>query len=432
MKSYSDALGVLYGLQRHGIKLGLETTAALLARLGHPELRTPALHIGGTNGKGATAAIAAAVLQQAGYRVGLYTSPHLVDFGERILVGGRAITNETVADLVECVQAAQGDDLSPTFFEFTTVMAFVHFAEAQADIGVYEVGMGGRFDATNVLRPLVSAITNVSLDHEAVLGSTVRQIAAEKAGIIKSGVPLVTGRLSGEAAGVIGAAASRQEAPWYRLDEDFGCQGHPLRGFEYHGRGWAIPGLTCPLPGAHQLDNVACALAALELGAAAGFPVPEPAVRSGLQRVVWEGRLECVDHRPTVLLDGAHNPAAAVAIARYLADLRQERPEARIVLVLGMMRDKDRTGFLRRLLPLVDEVVLTQARHHRAATVRELHEALPAWSRPPQEAQSVSEALAVARQLARRQDIILVTGSLLLIGEVKALLRGCELSPLRG
>jgi dihydrofolate synthase/folylpolyglutamate synthase len=421
MKSYSDALAVLYGLQRHGIKLGLETTTALLARLGHPELRTPALHIGGTNGKGATAAIAAAVLQQAGYRVGLYTSPHLVDFGERIRVNGRAVTNETVADLVECVQAALGDDLAPTFFEFTTVMAFLHFAAAQVDIGVYEVGMGGRFDATNVLRPLVSVITNVSLDHEAFLGTTVREIAAEKAGIIKPGVPVVTGHLSAEAAGVIGAAAGGQGAAWYRLDDDFECAGHPVRGFEFRGREWAMPGLTCSLPGAHQLENVACALAALEASAAGGFPVPESAVRRGLRSVVWEGRLECVEQDPIVLLDGAHNPAAAAVIARYLGELRQERPDARIILVLGMMRDKDRAGFLQRLLPLVDGLVLTRAQYHRAASIQELREAVPAWSRPPQEAPSVSEALAIARQLARRQDVILVTGSL-----------GCELSPLRG
>jgi len=355
-----------------------------------------------------------------------------MDFRERIRVDGVPITEKKVVELVERVAAVLRDDLTPTFFEFTTVMAFLHFADAGVDIGVCEVGMGGRFDATNVVVPAVAAITNVSLDHEAFLGPTVAGIAGEKAGIIKPGATVVTGRLDAEADGVIAAVARERSAVRYRLNHDFHCEGHPLSGFEYRGLAWEFGQLTCPLAGGHQLDNAACALAMLELLSARGVAVPERAVRAGLRLVSWEGRLERVEQDPMVLLDGAHNPAAAEALARHLGDLRRERPAARIILVVGMMRDKDRAGFLQRLLPLVDEAVVTQAGLPRAATVQEMRQALAQWPGPAHEAPSSAEAMAAARGLARPEDIILVTGSLILVGEVKALLLGCELSPLRG
>jgi len=432
MRSYTEALEYLYSLQRHGIKLGLETTGALLARLGSPERQFSSLHVGGTNGKGATAAMGASMLQASGYRVGLYTSPHLVDFRERIRVNGEPLAEDRVGELVERVRAAQGSDLSPTFFEFTTVMAFQHFADSGVDLAVCEVGMGGRFDATNVLSPLVAVITNVSLDHEAFLGDTVGRIAFEKAGIVKPGVPLVVGRLSREAADVIGPIASGRGASWYRWRREFRCEGDPVAGMDYEGLEWSHRGLVCPLPGSHQLENAGCALAMVELASARGFGVTEHAIRSGLRGVSWEGRLERVEERPLLLLDGAHNPAAALALARYLADLRRERPAGRLILVVGMMRDKDREEFFRALLPLADEVILTQAQLPRAATVQELRAALGPRGREARDAPAPAEALDLARRLARAQDVILVTGSLLLVGEVKALLRGCGLSPLRG
>jgi len=432
MKSHAKALEFLYGLQRHGIRLGLEATGAMLDHLGRPDRRFVALHVAGTNGKGATAAMAAAVLHAAGLRVGLYTSPHLMDFRERIRVGGVPISEERVVELVERVLTTVRGDQTPTFFEFTTVMAFLHFADAEVDVAVCEVGMGGRFDATNVLVPAVTAITNVSLDHEAFLGSTVAAIAGEKAGIIKTGIPVITGRLSAEAEEVIATVSAERSAVRYRLDRDFRCEGNPLTGFEYHGLERRLGGLTCPLPGAHQLDNAACALAMVEVLSRRGISVSDEAVRSGLHSVSWEGRLECVEQQPMLLLDGAHNPAAAKALALYLHDLRRDMPDARIILVTGMMRDKDRTGFFRLLLPLVDEVVLTQAGLSRAATVQEMRQALPHWPLPVHEETVPSAAVAAARRSARPQDIILVTGSLILVGEVKALLLGCELSPLRG
>lgn len=429
--SYPAALDVLFGLQRHGIKLGLETVSALLANLGRPQDRYPCLHIGGTNGKGSTAAIAAAVLQAAGYRVGLYTSPHLVEFRERIRVDGEPIEESVVAELTGRLREAAGDP-PPTFFEFTTAMAFTAFAEAGVEVAVVEVGLGGRFDATNVITPLAAAITNVSLDHQEHLGATVGAIAFEKAGIVKPGTPLVTGRLSREAAEVIGGVVAARGAPWLRLDEEFTVQGETESGFDYRGPAWAWRGLACPLAGRHQLDNAGCAVALLEAAAGRGLRIPPEAVVAGVAAPRWEGRLETVGARPRLVLDGAHNPAAGEAVADYLSRHRLAHPGSRVLLVFGMMRDKDRAGFLRPLLPLADEIVLTRPQLARAATVEELADTLRDLGRRAHAAPLPADALALAERLASPDDLICVTGSLMLVGDVKALLRGCALSPIRG
>jgi dihydrofolate synthase/folylpolyglutamate synthase len=429
--TYHAAVEFLYGLQKHGIKLGLEAVTALLERLDDPHRRFRSLHIGGTNGKGSTAAIAAAVLQQAGHRVGLYTSPHLVDFRERIRVNGASIAEDRVAALTGRLRELDRDRAT-TFFEFTTAMAFAHFAESQVDVAVVEVGMGGRFDATNVLTPLVSAITNVALDHQEYLGRTVSAIAIEKAGIVKSGVPVVVGRLQPDAAAVVERVANERHAPRYCLGADFYADGDPVSGFRYDGLEHRYDGLRCPLAGEHQLENVACALAMLELASSEDVRLTDRAVREGLQKVSWEGRLERIDQEPVLLLDGAHNPAAAEVVASYLKRYRQQHPEARLILVVGMMRDKDRAAFLGTLTPLADELILTQPRLPRAASVEELGGSLPDRPLSVHCRPLPSEALRLARGLAQRDDVICVTGSLMLVGEVKAMLQGCGLSPIRG
>lgn len=430
--TYQASLEFLYGLQKHGIKLGLETIQAILARLGDPQRCYQTLHIGGTNGKGSTAAMTAAILQAAGYRVALYTSPHLVDFRERIRINGQPISESAVTALTEQIRGVAGASIRPTFFEFTTALAFQYFAEMHIDVAVVEVGMGGRFDATNVLTPLVATITNVALDHQAYLGETIDAIAFEKAGIIKAGVPVVVGRLSREASVVIDRIAGQRRASCYRLNSEFKVRGETVAGFHYEGLERSYRDLTCPLLGDHQLDNAACALAMLELASGRGLPVSEAAVRSGLGRVQWEGRLEIVEHRPLLLLDGAHNPAAAEVVAAYLRQHRRAHPRSRIILVVGMLRDKDRETFLRTVLPVVDEVIVTQVRLARSATIGELRDALGPWAVAARAVPISAEALTLARQLAGPDDLICVTGSLMLVGEVKALLRGCEVSPLHG
>ena len=430
--TYSSAVAYLYRLQKHGIKLGLATMTALMVRLGMPQTRYRALHIAGTNGKGSTAAMAAAILQAAGYRVGLYTSPHLVEFRERIRVNGEMIAESQVAQLTEQLQPLCQPDLSPTFFEYTTAMAFQHFADSRVDVAVLEVGLGGRFDATNVVTPMACAVTTISLDHQEYLGNTRSSIAFEKAGIIKPRVPVVLGRLEDDAWRTIEEVARERQAPVFRLNADFCTEGEGLQRFSYRGLGIHYDGLTCALEGRHQLDNAACALALLGAAAPQGIAVTSEAVRAGLRVVNWPGRLEVLDRRPTILVDGAHNPAAATALADYLTLSDRSYPSRPVVLVLGMMRDKDHRGFVDPLRSLVDEVVLTQADLPRSATAQELRASLGGLLPQPHVVPSLSDAIALARQLATLDGLVCVTGSLMLVGECKAWLRGCGFSPLRG
>ena len=430
--TYSSAIEYLYGLQKHGIKLGLETMRTLLGRLGHPERRFKSLHIGGTNGKGSTAAMTASMLQAAGYQVGLYTSPHLVDFRERIRVNQIMIAEAQVAEMTERLRAIVPSGLTPTFFELTTAMAFLHFAESGVEVAVLEVGLGGRFDATNVVDPEACAITTIALDHQEYLGTTEAAIGFEKAGIIKPGVPVVVGRIDGPAWEVIRTTAADRGAPLMRLGEDFQAVGIGPEAFSFHSRSRHLDGLTCALAGRHQLDNAACAVALLDAAGGRGIPVDEPAVRRGLQTVPWQGRLEVLERNPDLLVDGAHNPAAALVLAEYVTEWRASRPEARVILVLGMMRDKDPAGFVEPLCGLATEAVLTQADLARSATALELQNTIGSRFRRCHVAPNAAEALALARTRAGAQDLICVTGSLMLVGEVKALVRGCGVSPLRG
>ncbi|MFO0705573.1 MAG: folylpolyglutamate synthase/dihydrofolate synthase family protein [Nitrospira sp.] len=430
--TYSDAIAYLYGLQKHGIKLGLENMRSLLERVGRPERRLRVLHVAGTNGKGSTAAMAASILQAAGYRVGLYTSPHLIDFRERIRVDRVMIAEQQVADLTARLRDAIVPDLTPTFFELTTAMALLHFAESGVDAAVLEVGLGGRFDATNVVEPVACAITTIGLDHQEYLGHTERAIAFEKAGIIKPGVPVVVGRIAGEPWDVIAQVAWERHAPIVRLGDDCHTTGAGPDEFTYIGPGLQADHLHVPLAGAHQLDNAGCAVALIEAAGSCGLPVGVEAIRRGLATVTWEGRLELVDRHPAVLLDGAHNPAAAAVLAAYLAEWLAAHPHARLILVLGMMRDKDARGFVEPLRSLVSEVVLTQAELARSASAGELRQAVGDRFAVCHEAPTAGDALALARSRAADHDLICVTGSLMLVGEVQASVRGCGLSPLRG
>jgi dihydrofolate synthase/folylpolyglutamate synthase len=347
-------------------------------------------------------------------------------------VNGEMITELQVAQLTEQLQALCQPDLSPTFFEYTTAMAFQHFADSDVDIAVLEVGLGGRFDATNVVTPMACAITTISLDHQEYLGKTRSSIAFEKAGIIKPGVPVVLGRLEDDAWRTIERVARERQAPVFRLNEDFCTEGETTQQFSYRGPGMRYDGLTCALGGRHQLDNAACALALLGAAGPLGITVTVEAVRAGLRAVNWAGRLEVVDRRPTILLDGAHNPAAAMALADYLTRSDRSHPSHPVVLVLGMMRDKDHRGFVELLRSLVDEVVLTQADLPRSATAQELQASLEGLLSHPHVVSSLSDAMALARQLATPEGLVCVTGSLMLVGGCKAWLRGCGLSLLRG
>lgn len=405
----------------------------LLERVGNPQRSLRVLHIGGTNGKGSTAAMAATVLQHSGLRVGLYTSPHLVEFRERIRVNGGMITEEQVSELVRRLRSILGHDLNPTFFEMVTAMAFLYFVESKVDVAVLEVGLGGRFDATNVVaEPLACAITTIGLDHQEHLGGTEEAIAFEKGGIIKSGVPLVLGRIGLTAENVLRRIAKDLSAPVWQLGQDFHIEPKGAERLVYRGTTRTVDDLCCGLAGRHQWDNAACALALLDAAQHAGIRTSAAAARDGLRTVPWEGRLEPIEEYPKVILDGAHNPPAATMLLQYLKDYVSSHPTARIILVWAMMRDKDHRGFIAPLQPVVSEIVLTQTGLARSATVDELRFALDAWPGPVWEAVHPMNALVVAKGRAASHDLICIAGSLMLVGEVKAAVRGCGLSPIHG
>jgi dihydrofolate synthase/folylpolyglutamate synthase len=430
-RSYRETIDYLFGLQKYGIKLALSNSFLLMELMGGPQKKFRTVHVAGTNGKGSTAVFIASMLMSAGYRVGLYTSPHLVSFTERIRVGGAPIPEARVVELARRVReeyrgrpGPEGSgEMSPTFFEVTTAVAFSYFAEEGVDIAVIEVGMGGRLDSTNVITPLVSVITNIDIEHTEFLGTTLEQIAGEKAGIIKPGVPVVTGAVQPEATGVIEREAAAKGSPVFRLPREFRPE-NVLNGreqvFDYRGMKADYRGLRVGMLGRHQVDNASLALAAVECLRNAGVSVDETAIRRGLEWAQWEGRMERVAQGPDIYLDGAHNPASAKKLAGTIRDLLPVY--RKLVLVIGILGDKDVGGIVREIVPLADRVVVTRPQYARAldvqalaAEVRKLHGAVSA-------AETVGEAIKLAREGASPEDLILITGSLYVVGDARALL----------
>ena len=429
-RSYEAARERLYALQRFGINLGLETISALLSELGNPQWRFPVLHVAGTNGKGSVAAITASILHVAGIRVGLYTSPHLLDFCERIQVQGTCIPENRVVELFDRIQALPSFAVPPTFFEVATAMAFQYFAEEEVDIAVLEVGLGGRFDATNVCLPIGTVVTNVSFDHEQYLGSSLEAIAFEKAGILKRTVPLVVGPVEQPVDGVLQEQARHKQVPTFKFGSEFLGVAHQPGVFDFVGIERNYVNLRCALEGEHQTVNAACALAVLEASVMPRTRIPEWAIRRGLEQVSWPGRLERLQRHPLILCDGAHNPAAAECLKIHLQ--RNVQRGCRLILVVGMMQDKNLAVFLNTLVPLADVVILTQINSPRAAAVRVLKEALPVIDRPVYERDAPGAAMELARCLADENDLICVTGSLFLVGHVKSLVTGNAYEPVLG
>lgn len=432
MFSYEATLKRLYGLQRFGIKLGLETVSALLSELGNPQRRFHALHVAGTNGKGSVAAMTASILHAAGVRVGLYTSPHVLDFCERIKIQGIDIPHDRVVDLFARVQALPSFLVQPTFFEVATVMAFQYFAEEEVDIGVIEVGMGGRFDATNVCHPLGTIITNVSFDHERYLGSSLPDIAFEKAGIIKRRVPVVVGPVERDVFTVLQERAQHKNAPLIAFGKEFLCVSHDAGSFDVTGTRAEYLNLRCSLEGRHQAVNAACSIVALESGVMPLLSISERIIRRGLESVTWPGRLERLQRRPLIFCDGAHNPAAAECLTVHLQGLLDERNGRRLIVVIGMMQDKNLAAFLNALVPLADGVILTQIDHPRSAPVLALKRALPVVDVPVYERESPQTAIDLATRLADHDDLVCVTGSLFLVGHVKSFMTGSTYEPVVG
>jgi dihydrofolate synthase/folylpolyglutamate synthase len=431
--TYDEAIAWWYGCIDYERRppqpadLKLEQMRTLLQLLGDPHQRLRIVHVAGSKGKGSTAAMLAAVLQKAGYRTGLFTSPHLNAVEERIQVDGKPISAAEIASLLTEVRAAVGNRLQPTFFEVGTALGFLHFLRRRVDVAVVEVGLGGRFDSTNVCQPCLSVITSISYDHTKILGSRLEQIAFEKAGIIKPGRPVVSGALAKEARPVIERIAQERGCRLAELNRDFrleyqpGHAGAQLPHVTVHTPKQSWPQMELGLHGAHQAANAAVVVACVEQLREQGLSIPDSAVAAGLKNVFWPARLEVLARSPWVVLDCAHNTASVEAL---IDTLNESFSASRRILIFGSSNDKDIPGMLRLLAPQFDLFLLTQVTHNpRATPAAELAAQLTAVANAPHRiCTTPAQAWEIARSMARPSDLIAVAGSVFLAGELRPLL----------
>jgi dihydrofolate synthase / folylpolyglutamate synthase len=430
-KRYTDALARLYALQSRGIRLGVSRTASALALRGHPERGQCYVQVGGTNGKGSVSAMIAECLSRAGYRTGLFTSPHLHRYVERVRIDGRALSEREATGRIEELLACFERPGAPetTFFELTTLLALETFRARACDIAVLEVGLGGRLDATTAVTPLVSVITGVALDHTQILGRTVTAIAREKAGIIKPGVPVVVGARDPAARAVIARRVRTTGTRALLVDRDFAVveANRPGR-FGVQVGAHLFSDLRLPLEGEHQRHNAACALAALVQLRAAGFDLPDRTLRRGLARTRWPARLERVPGRPSFVFDAAHNLQGCQALARYLTEgagaAAPRRQPGRRVLIFGAMADKAYGKMLALLAPIMDRVFFCAPPLRRAASAAQMGKHVRGTP-----TRDVADALARARRAACPGGEVVVCGSLFLVAEARAQVLGLRSDP---
>jgi dihydrofolate synthase/folylpolyglutamate synthase len=417
MTEYPDALAYLYNLEKFGIVFGLENIQWILNCIGNPHKLLKTVHIGGTNGKGSVSAMLSHVLKAAGYRVGKYTSPHLVSFTERITINEEEITEAEVADLIANIRQRL-EDVSPsrpfTFFDFTTALAFEYFRKEHVDIALIEVGLGGRLDSTNVVNPLVSIITNVAFDHADYLGDDILDIAREKAGIVRGGVPVVTGAHDVPRR-IIEEAGKDSGSPVYAMGRDFSYEKRGIQSMLYAGLSMQCDNVYVNLKGDHQLANAAIALCASELLSSYGYRVDEKVLRTALSQVAWPGRLEIVREKPTIILDGAHNVEGVRALTSFL---ESQYPDKRRLVIFGAMKDKEYEKMLNELVPCVSEIILTTISNNRALSPEFMNKCVPRAVIT----RDATSALNKVKSMSGEEDVIVITGSLYLVGECKAII----------
>ena len=438
--NYQQAWDYLDSLQFHKIKLGLDAMRTFMARVHNPEQHLKIVHVAGTNGKGSVCVTLLTLLSQAGYRVGLYTSPHLSSVRERFRIGDSFISEEKFAELATRIREVLGDE-KITYFEFTTALAFLWFAEENLDLVILETGLGGRLDATNIITPLVSVITNISMDHEAYLGNTISAVAGEKAGIIKSGVPVVSAVKATEGLEEIQDRCTELAAKLYLYGAVFSASKTGSGTWQWQGSSGFTESiyrqLHCSMKGDYQIENASLALAVIELLKGNGFTVPVEQIRQGLASVNWPGRLEtfCLDRssrkrvqspgtKETLcyLLDGAHNPAGVESLVETL---KNECSFKRLLLIWGAMVDKDLQKTLPPVAELADIIFLTRPEGERSAEPELLLQNVPdAFQARCHLYSTVKEAIEGAEEMAKEDDLILIAGSLYLVGASRQLLLG--------
>ena len=419
MSRYHDSLAWLYGLESRGIKLGLERMKTAVALRGHPERGLVYLHIAGTNGKGSVAAMCEAMLRSAGYRTGQFASPHLQRYVERVKIAGRPISEAEAARRIDGLRA--DTRLPPlSFFEYTTLLAFEAFRDAKCDVVVLEVGLGGRLDSTNVVDPAACVITNISLEHQKILGDTHAKIAKEKAGILKPGVPVVVGARGRSARRVILNRARTVGAPARVIDRDFDAA-WTNGSIRIRTADRTYENVKLGLRGRYQVDNAACAVVAVQELARSGIEVDEALIRTGLRRAKWPGRLEWCSGSPSFLFDAAHNAAGCEALGRYLDDLAFP---GKVVLLFGAMREKDH----RRMLAAFDDRVAKRI-YVSSSVGRSQHAERFRHIRKGTVARSVRDGLARARRAAGPDGLVVVAGSIFVVSEVRALVKNSRTDP---
>ena len=436
--AYNQALDYLYSFVDYSLKhiselakaeFNLDRMFALMEELGNPQEKYLIIHVAGTKGKGSVAALCASALKAAGYPTGLYTSPHLWDYTERIQINGEPISHEQLIELVEHVKPAVAKIPKLTTFEITTAIGLLAFAKNDADAAVIEVGLGGRLDATNIVTPKVSVITSLSYDHMAVLGNTLAEIAGEKAGIIKPGVPVVSAPQVDEALEVLERVAKEKDCPLILVGKDVkferltsSLDGQSLRLFLSPLSSFHFPNLsqaqsvdlTIPLLGSHQIENAAIAYIALKTS---GISISEEAIRAGFAQVKWHARFEVLHREPPVVIDSAHNRDSA---RRLRATLDEYFPEIPVILIFCALEDKDITGMLDELKPRLECVVTTRADHPRAPSAEWIAEQVKKAGIPVEAVTPVASALEHALELAGRKKAVLAAGSVAFAGEVSA------------
>jgi len=409
-------------------KFNLENISILAGSLGQPEKKYPSVHIAGTNGKGSTAAFLESILRHAGLRTGLYTSPHLERINERIRVNGEEIPDDAFAAVfsqihstIEELLAAGTLRAHPTFFECVTAIAFEYFAEADVEFAVFETGLGGRLDSTNIVTPQVSVITRIDFDHENFLGHSLPEIAAEKAGIIKRGVPVVLAEQREEARQVLLTRAHQLDAPVMQTATAFAADSQQMEDGRVRAVAREISSgaqfkIAPQLAGHFQLQNALNALAAARVLASTGVPITDSAIENGIAAAVWPGRIEKVHASPDIYLDGAHNPSAARELATFL---QENFPNRKIIMVFGALRDKAVDEIAGILFPLAAEVIFTEPHTSRSISASQLAEIAGHHAAHFTIVPDSAQALAAAMARAAPSDVICITGSLYLVGELR-------------
>ncbi len=428
--TYQEALDWILGFQQFGSKMGLARMEWLMARLGHPERSLRFVHIAGTNGKGSTTAMVASILEAQGYRVGMYTSPYLDAFTNRIVVNGKDISGDQLIRLVGRIrplveEVSQTELGYPTVFEVITALAILFFAEERADFVSWEVGLGGRLDATNIIpTPAAGVITNIALEHTQILGDTLPLIAGEKAGIIKQGGRVATGDRQPEVLEVFRQRCQDEGAQLWEIDRDF--RAHRLsfdiggQHFSFDGPGLHLDDVKIQLLGAHQIDNAAVAIAAICALRQQGHTISEQAILEGLAATRWAGRLEIMQQDPLVILDGAHNMHGILALRKAVEEFF---PDHKRILVMGILGDKDYAPMLLHMAPLAKKVILTQPEYKRAANVDELAAVLQGKGYDVELVPAVPDAVRSAISQAEIGEMVLVCGSLYTVSEARAVWR---------